>query len=134
MNAGGQKIFIILKLTEHMCCFIHTPALQKASSKVNYKKIKNIIAMLLISASTILNEIIILPFTLDIPCASNRVLQKKCTSSFSIFKKRKYTFVIYQCYNSDIHHLFFSIFKGRDRFNIQVAGFSQLQISYKPLH
>ena len=69
MNAGGQKIFIFLKLTEHMCCFIHTPLLQKASSKVNYKKIKNIIAMLLISESTILNEIIILPFTLDIPCA-----------------------------------------------------------------
>lgn len=73
MNAGGQKIFIFLKLTEHMCCFIHTPVLQKASSKVNYKKIKNIIAMLLISASTIRNEIIILPFTLDIQCAVNRI-------------------------------------------------------------
>ena len=73
MNAGGQKIFIFLKLTEHMCCFIHTPVLQKASSKVNYKKIKNIIAMLLISASTIRNEIIILPFTLGIPCAVNRI-------------------------------------------------------------
>ena len=101
MNAGGQKIFIFLKLTEHMCCFIHTPVLQKASSKVNYKKIKNIVTTLTVSASTFCNEIITLPFALGIFCAVNRIKQgfainKKCTSSFLKIEKEEVHF----CYLS----------------------------------
>ena len=101
-KCGWTKNIFIYQINRVTCAVLYTRLfLQKAASKVSYYKIKNIVTTLTVSASTILNAIITLPFTLGVLCAVNRIKQgfainKKCTSSFLKIEKEEVHF----CYLS----------------------------------